>query len=76
MAFARKNYICYNAKNKFKGGKIMKITKIIGAIVGVCVLALTVVLAWIGFGTCIVISDHKSDDLAVEIVHRMKHPFE
>lgn len=55
----------------------MKIAaKVIGAIVGVGVLVLTVCLAWIGFGTCFVVSDHKSDDLVKEIAHRMKHPFD
>ena len=55
----------------------MKIAaKVIGAIVGIGVLALTVFLAWIGFGTCFVISDHKSDGIASEIVHYMKHPFD
>ena len=49
---------------------------IVGAIVGAVVLALTVFLAWIGFGTCFVISDHKSDGIASEIAHRMKHPFD
>lgn len=52
----------------------MKITKIIGAIVGVCVLALTAFLAWIGFGTCFFVSDNKHDDVVKEIAYRMKHP--
>ena len=55
----------------------MKIAaKVIGAIVGVSVLVLTVFLAWIGFGTCFVISNHKSDGLASEIVHHMTHPLD
>jgi len=54
----------------------MKIAKVIGVIVGIGVLVLTACLAWIGFGTCFVISDHKSDDLAKEIAHRMAHPFD
>ncbi len=55
----------------------MKIAaKVIGAIVGIGGLALTVFLAWIGFGACFVISDHESDDLVNEIAHRMMHPLE
>lgn len=55
----------------------MKIAaKVIGTIVGVVVLALTVFLAWIGFGTCFVVSDHKYDGIASEIAHHMKHPFD
>ena len=54
----------------------MKIAaKVIGAIVGIGVLALTVFLAWIGFGTCLVVSDDKHDHVIEEVADRMKHPF-
>ena len=53
----------------------MKIAaKVIGAIVGICVLALTVFLAWIGFGTCMVVSDGKHDHVLEEVAYRMKYP--
>lgn len=55
----------------------MKIAaKIIGAIVGIGGLALTVFLAWIGFGACLVVNDQESDDLVYKIAHRMQHPLE
>lgn len=53
----------------------MKIAaKVIGAIVGIGVLTLTVFLAWIGFGTCLVVSDGKHDHVLEEVTLRMKHP--
>lgn len=53
----------------------MKIAaKVIGVIVGIGVLALTVFLAWIGFGTCLVVSDNKHDHVLEEVADRMKHP--
>ena len=62
-------------RNNLKGAKTMKIAaKAIGMIVGVVVLALTVFLAWIGFGTCFVVSDNKHDHFIDEIAYRMKHP--
>lgn len=54
----------------------MKIAKIFGAILEIAALTLTLVLAWIGFGTCMAVGVGNDNHVLETVAHRMKHPFE